>query len=95
MHIISPQHLAELLIGIARAQAAIVESMENETRAVSVLQKLTHPEPGLADVPVRVLLASLTGPGPDAAAVAEDLERILGATPGSPGSDLDFSGSPP
>jgi hypothetical protein len=96
MHILSPQHLAELLIGIARAQAAIVHATGNEARAVNGLQKLLidHGEATLADLPVRVLLETLGRSGPDAAAIIADLERILGGTPGSPGRDLDFGGSP-
>jgi hypothetical protein len=95
MHIISPHQLAELLIGIARAQAAIVQSMESHGRAVPALQKVVHNQPTLSDLAVRVLLAQLTGSGPDTAALAEELERILGGTPGSPGRDLDFGASAP
>ena len=49
----------------------------------------------LADLPVRVLLETLGRSGPDAAGIVKELERILGGTPGSPGRDLDFGGSPP
>ena len=94
MHIISAQHLSELLIGIARAQAAIVHAAGNEARAVNALQKLSGGTT-LADLPVRILLETLSRSGPDAAEIVEDLERILGGTPGSPGRDLDFGGSPP
>jgi hypothetical protein len=94
MHIISPQHLAELLIGIARTQAAIVHATGSEARVVNGLQKL-HGGTSLADLPVRVLLETLGRSGPDAAAIIAELERVLGGTPGSPGRDLDFGGSPP
>ena len=93
MHIISPQHLAELLIGIAHAQAAIVQALGSEDRVERSLRKVAHPT--LIDFPAQILLATLTGDRPDAAAIAEDLERILGGTPGSPGRDLDFGGTPP
>jgi hypothetical protein len=97
MHIISPQHLAELLIGIARAQAAVVQATGNEARTVNGLQKLLsgHGEASLADLPVRVLLETLGRSGPDTAAIMADLDRILGGTPGSPGRDLDFGAPPP
>lgn len=95
MHIISPHQLAELLIGIARAQAAIVHSMESQGRAVTALRKVTDSQPTLSGLPGRLLLANLTGRAPDAVAVTEELEQILGGTPGSPGRDLDFGGSPP
>jgi hypothetical protein len=84
---INAQQLAELLMGIARAQTAIIQGLENEMqgvrsgRIVPALQNVAHlrdhPEPTLTDLPVRVLLTTLTGRvGPDAAAVAKDLERL-------------------
>lgn len=85
---ISAQHLAELLMGIARAQAAIVQGIENEMagfrsgRAVPALQNVAHlrdhPEPTLVDLPVRILLSSLGRVGPDPATIAKDLERLCG-----------------
>ena len=102
---ISAQQLAELLIGIARAQAAIVHGIENEMagfrsgRAVPALQNVAHlrdhPEPTLTDLPVRILLNTMGRVGPDPAAVVKDLERLCAGTPGSPGKDLDFSAPPP
>ena len=104
---ISAQQLAELLIGIARAQAAIVQGVENEMtgfrsgRAVPALQNVAHmrdhPQPTLVDLPVRILLNTMGRVGPDAAAVVKDLERLCAGTssPGSPGKDLDFSAPPP
>jgi hypothetical protein len=108
---ISAQHLAELLIGIARAQAAIVQGIENEmggfrsSRAIPALQNVghlrDHPQPTLTDLPIRVLLTTMSGrTGADPAAIAKDLQRLCpGAasrTPdGGPGSDLDFSAPPP
>ena len=85
---ISAQQLAELLTGIARAQAAVVTGLENEMagirsgRVVPALQNVAHlrdhPEPTLTDLPVRALLASMGRTGPDPAAIARDLERLLG-----------------
>jgi hypothetical protein len=106
MQILSAQHLADLLMGIARAQAAIVQAMETESagfrsaRALPALQNVAnlrdHPEPTLVDLPVRVLLASLGRAGPDATAIVQDLERLcVGQSGGgSPGPDLDFSKAP-
>lgn len=105
---ISAQHLAELLMGIARAQAAIVQEIENEMagfrsgRAVPALQNVAHlrdhPEPTLVDLPIRILLTTIGGRvGPEAAAIVKDLERLCAgqAGPGSPGKDLDFGAPPP
>jgi hypothetical protein len=84
----TPQQLAELLLGIARAQAAIIQGLENELagvrsgRIVPALQNVAHmrdhPQPTLTDLPVRVLLGTLGRQVPDAAGLVKDLERLLG-----------------
>ena len=88
---ISAQQLAELLSGIARAQAAVVNGLESEFagvrsgRVVPALQNVAHlrdhPEPTLTDLPVRVLLSYMGRVGPDPATIARDLERLCGARP--------------
>ncbi len=104
---ISAQQLAELLAGIARAQAALVQGLESELagvksgRIVPAVQNAAHlrdhPQPTLTDLPVRLLLASMGRMGgPDLDAAAKDLERLLGAAPAAPaaqatGETLDFS----
>lgn len=105
---ISAQQLAELLMGIARAQAAIVQGIENELtgfrsgRAVPALQNVAHlrdhPQPTLVDLPIRILLSTMGGrAGPDPAAIVKDLERLCaGEIPtGGPGGNLDFGAPPP
>jgi hypothetical protein len=101
---ISAQQLAELLLGIARAQAAIIQGLENEMagvrsgRIIPALQNVAHlhdhPQPTLTDLPVRVLLATLARQVPDTAGLVRDLERLLGGggeAPGAPaGENLDF-----
>src|SRR5574341_2493958 len=91
---VSAQQLAELLLGIARAQAAISQGLENEMagvrsgRIVPALQDVAHlrdhPQPTLTDLPVRVLLGTLGRQVPDAAAVVRDLERLLGGGASAP-----------
>jgi len=100
---ISAQQLAELLTGIARAQAAVVQGLESEMagvksgRVVPAVQNVAHlrdhPLPTLVDLPVRLLLASMGRVGPDPTVVAKDLERLCGGTPAAeaPGENLDFS----
>lgn len=88
---ISAQQLAELLLGIARAQAAMVQGLENELagvrsgRIVPALQNVAHlhdhPQPTLTDLPVRALLSTLGRQVPDGAALARDLERLLSQKP--------------
>jgi hypothetical protein len=87
---ISAQQLAELLTGIARAQAAVVTGLESELagvksgRVVPAVQNAAHlrdhPQPTLVDLPVRLLLASMGRVGPDPLVVAKDLERLCSGT---------------
>ena len=96
---ISSLQLAELLTGIARAQAGLVQGLESEMggvrsgRIIPALQNVAHmrdhPQPTLTDLPVRVLLSTLGRQTPDAAGVVRDLERLLGGA--KPAENLDFS----
>lgn len=91
---ISAIQLAELLAGIARAQAAVVHGLENELagvrsgRIVPAVQSAAHlrdhPEPTLVDLPVRVLLNSMGRIPPDPAVIARDLERLINGTTTAP-----------
>lgn len=84
---ISAQQLAELLSGIARAQAAVIMGLETGapgTRNNYVLPAIQnvahlrdHPNPTLIDLPVRMLLSYMGRVGPDIDAVARDLERLV------------------
>src|SRR5688572_4155355 len=101
------QQLAELLLGIARAQAGIIQGLESEMagvrsgRIIPALQNVAHlrdhPQPTLTDLPVRVLLGTLGRQVPDTAGLLKDIERLLGgAAPAAapaeaPGENLDFS----
>src|ERR1700694_2815038 len=102
---ITAQQLAELLTGIARAQAAMVQGLENELagvrsgRIIPAVQNVAHlrdhPQPTLADLPSRVLLSTMgRAAGVDIAALAKDLERLFSEknTPEKNSSEtLDFS----
>ena len=87
---ISALQLAELLAGIARAQAAMVQGLENELagvrsgRVIPAVQNAAHlrdhPDPTLVDLPVRILLGSMGRVGPDPATIAKDLERLINGT---------------
>jgi hypothetical protein len=90
---ISSLQLAELLTGIARAQAGLVQGLESEMggirsgRIIPAVQNVAHlrdhPQPTLVDLPVRLLLASMGRVGPDPAIVAKDLERLCGGGAGA------------
>jgi len=87
---ISALQLAELLAGIGRAQAAMVQGLENELagvrsgRVIPAVQNAAHlrdhPEPTLVDLPVRIFLGSMARVGPDPAVIARDLERLISGT---------------
>ena len=97
---ISAQQLAELLAGIARAQAAMVTGLESEmagvrsSRIIPAVQNAAHlrdhPQPTLVDLPVRLFLAAMGRVGPDPAVIAKDLERLL--VPGAANAPADASG---
>jgi hypothetical protein len=84
---ITTQQLAQLLLGIARAQNAIVEAMENSKTgfrathfrpAVESASRIRANRPDtLTDYPARLLLQMLGRTGPDLDAVQRDLERLL------------------
>jgi hypothetical protein len=90
----STQQLAELLIGIARAQSALILGLESAMGGVKTqhilpqLQNLAHlrdhPEPTLIDLPVRILLTSQGRVPPDPAAVVRDLERLFAGVAAAP-----------
>jgi len=101
---ISAQQLADLLIGIARAQAAVVHGIDNAMAGtktqyiVPALQNASHlrdhPDPTLIDLPVRILLTSQGRVPPDPAVVVRELERLLGKTANAEqgaAAALDFS----
>ena len=87
---ISAMQLAELLAGIGRAQAAMVQGLESELagvrsgRIIPAVQNAAHlrdhPQPTLVDLPVRVLLNSMGRVPPDPAVIARDLERLISGT---------------
>src|SRR5215210_3646791 len=86
---INTEQLAQLLLGIARAQNAIIEALENSKAgfrathfrpAVETASRLRANRPDtLTDYPSRLLLQMLGRTGPDIDAVVRDLQRLLAA----------------
>lgn len=84
---VTTQQLAQLLIGVARAQLAIVDSIENSKAGF----KFTHVRPTLetasrirsnhaetlADFPSRLLLQMISRNAPDYDRVTRDLEALV------------------
>ena len=92
MSSISTHQLAELLVGIARAQQAIVDAIESSKPGF----RSTHLSPALmntarvrdtqrsmqlTDLPARVLLQCMGRNGPDVDQVARDIEALVGTQP--------------
>ena len=93
---LSALQLAELLSGIARAQAALVHGIEaavpgsRATHLVPAVQVVARvrdqPYSTFADLPSRVLLQYMGRGGPNLEALAQDLERLArGDAPPPPG----------
>ena len=84
---ITTQQLAQLLLGIARAQNAIIDALENSKAgfrashfrpAVETASRIRANRPDtLTDYPSRLLLQMLSRTPPDLDAVLRDLERLL------------------
>ena len=88
---VTTEQLAQILLGIARAQGAIIEALENSKAGF----KATHFRPSietasrirsnrpdtLADFPSRLLLQMLGRNPPDLDSVVKDLDGLLHAVP--------------
>ncbi|MEO8202509.1 MAG: hypothetical protein ABI630_01505 [Betaproteobacteria bacterium] len=91
---ISAQQLAELLSGIARAQAAVLNGIDSAMAGTKsqhiqpALNNAAHlrdrPDATLVDLPVRILMSYQSRVGPDVAAIARDLERLCGGAAAAP-----------
>lgn len=91
---LSAQQLAELLSGIARAQAAMVHGIESALPgaradhimpAVQVVARVRdHPYPTFADLPSRILMQYMGRAGPNIEALVLDLERLAQGIPAQP-----------
>ena len=99
---ISSEYLADLLIGIAKAQTAVIEAMERanpgfrNTHAVPLLHvaaNMRAGDPRLIDLPARVLLRMQSRVALDNAAVRADLERLV--RPASPGTGVASAATAP
>jgi len=100
---ITTQQVAQLMMGVARAQLAIVDSIENSKAGF----KFTHVRPTLEtasrirsnlpetlqDFPSRLLLQMLGRNQPDAERVMQDLEALISGTGTAPSRDVAATGT--
>jgi hypothetical protein len=84
---LTTDHLADILIGIARAQNAVIEAVDRanpgfrNTHAVPILNvaaNMRAGDPRMIDLPSRILLRLQGRVALDATAVKADLERLTG-----------------
>jgi len=87
---LTTEHLADLVIGFARAQNAVIDAIDRVNpgfrtqHAVPVLNvaaNLRAGDPRMIDLPSRVLLRLQGRVALDAAAVKKDLERLMSGAP--------------
>ena len=92
MATLTTHQLAEVLVGIARAQQAIIDAIESSkagfrsTHLSPALMNVarvrdTHRPLQLTDLPARVLLQCMGRNGPDVEQVARDIDALIGAEP--------------
>lgn len=91
MHITS-DYLADLVIGFARAQNAVIEAVERSNPGfrnnhavplLTIAANLRAGDPRLIDLPSRVLLRLQGRVALDHGQVKADIERLAGAAPSS------------
>jgi hypothetical protein len=93
---ISPDYLAELLAGIARAQTAVIDAIDRAqpgfktTHAIPLIQLAANmrlPQARLVDLPSRILMRTQNRATVDIEAIKQDLERLAsGAGAPAPGA---------
>jgi hypothetical protein len=99
---LSTHQLAELLVGIARAQQAIIDAVESSkagfkaTHLSPALMNVarvrdTHRALQLGDLPARVLLQCMGRNGPNVDQVAKDIEELIARGGAQPLDDLDMT----
>ncbi|HUF82324.1 MAG TPA: hypothetical protein VMN03_14400 [Burkholderiales bacterium] len=103
---ITTQQLAELIIGIARSQQAIVDALESQKSGFkgshlapaldnAAKSRVTTRPLTLQEFPARVLLQCMGRAGPNVEQLARDLENLLGgqAAPAAPSGGAGADGA--
>jgi len=104
---LTTEHLADILIGIARAQNAVVEAMERaspgfrNTHAlplITLAANMRAGDPRMIDLSARILMRLQGRVALDNAQVKADLERLTSGKPAAAAAaaagGLDFSAKP-
>jgi len=102
MSSLSTHQIAELLVGIARAQQAIIDAVESSkagfksTHLAPALTNVarvrdTHRPMQLGDLPARVLLLCMGRNGPSVDQVAKDLDELIARGAAADPASLDMT----
>ena len=103
---LTTEHLADILIGIARAQNAVIEAMERSSPGfrnthalplITLAANMRAGDPRMIDLSARILMRLQGRVALDNAAVKADLERLTGGKPAAAAAGaggLDFSAKP-
>ncbi len=87
---LSTEHLADILIGVARAQNAVIDAMEHaspgfrNTHAlplIALAANMRAGDPRMIDLPSRILMRLQGRVALDNTAVKADLERLMSGKP--------------
>src|SRR5256885_3785507 len=87
---LTTEHLADILIGVARAQNAVIDAMERaspgfrNTHAlplITLAANMRAGDPRMIDLPSRILMRLQGRVALDNAAVKADLERLMSGKP--------------
>lgn len=92
---ITTQQLAEILIGVARTQQAIIEALESQKAGFrgkhlgpaldnAAKTRVTARPLTLQELPARVLMQCMGRAGPNVDLITRDLEALLGGQPVTP-----------
>jgi hypothetical protein len=101
---LTSDHLADILIGIARAQNAIIDAIDrvnpgfrsqHATPILNVASNLRAGDPRMIDLPARILLRLQGRVALDAAAVKADLERLMGGASRAPAASASAPAASP
>src|SRR5712664_3402681 len=98
---LTTEHLADILIGVARAQNAVIEAMERSSPGfrnthalplITLAANMRAGDPRMIDLPARILMRLQGRVALDNAAVKADLERLTSGKPAAADAGgLDFS----
>lgn len=102
MQTLNTHQLAQLLVGIARAQQAIIDAIESSnagfrgTHLSPALMNVarvrdTRRLPQLGDLPARVLLQCMGRNGPDVDQVTRDLDELVARDAANDPTSLDMT----